>query len=83
MMTSLNSHEQIRVISAISLIYHAYAINFFHGCKIDIFQMRDCDMSRVLRKPAFCICEKTKAQISFPVTAKLISAFVFDTLIVQ
>ena len=35
------------------------------------------DMSRVVRKPAFCICEKTKTQISFAVTAKLISAFVF------
>ena len=39
-------------------------------------------MSLVLRKPAFCICEK-KTQISFPVTAKLISAFVFATQIVQ
>ena len=35
-----------------------------------------------MRKPAFCICE-TKTQISFAVTAKLISAFVFATRIVQ
>ena len=75
-MTSLNCQEQIQVISVISLIYHAYAINFFHGCKIDTFQMRDCDMSRVVRKPAFCICKNKGAD-------KLISAFVFATLTVQ
>ena len=45
-------------------------------------------MSRIMRKPAFCICEnkgsaKTKVQISFEVTAQLISVFVFATLIVQ
>ena len=39
------------------------------------------EMSRDVRKPDFCICEKT--QISFAVTAKLISAFVFATWIVQ
>ena len=39
-------------------------------------------MSLVMRKPAFCICENT-TQISFAVTAKLISAFVFATRIVQ
>ena len=39
-------------------------------------------MSLVVRKPAFCICEN-KTQISFAVTAKLISAFVFATWIVQ
>ena len=38
-----------------------------------------------MRKPAFCkfAYAKTKTQISFPVTAKLISAFVFATWIVQ
>ena len=35
-----------------------------------------------MRKPAFCICEN-KTQISFAVTAKLISAFVFARQIVQ
>ena len=39
-------------------------------------------MSRDVRKTHFCICE-TKTQISFAVTAKLISAFVFATWIVQ
>ena len=39
-------------------------------------------LSRVLRKPDFCICEN-KTQISFPVTAQLISTFVFTTQIVQ
>ena len=36
-------------------------------------------MSRVMRKPMFCISVKTKSQISFAVTAKLISDFVFAT----
>ena len=35
-----------------------------------------------MKKPAFCIC-KTKRRISFAVTAKLISAFVFTTRLVQ
>ena len=35
-----------------------------------------------MRKPAFAYA-KTKTQISFAVTAKLISAFVFDRQIVQ
>ena len=38
------------------------------------------DMSRVMRKPNFTYA-KTKTQISFAVTAKLISAFVFATYI--
>ena len=43
-------------------------------------------MSRVMRKPTFCICENKDADQlrgSFAVTAKLISAFVFATWIVQ
>ena len=36
-----------------------------------------------MRKPAFCIHAKTKTQISFTVIAKLISAYVFATWIVQ
>ena len=40
-------------------------------------------MSRIVRKPGFFAYAKTKAQISFGVTAKLISAFVFATWIVQ
>ena len=39
-------------------------------------------LSLVVRKPAFAHA-KTKTQISFAVTAKLISAFVFATRIVQ
>ena len=35
-----------------------------------------------MRKPDFCIYAKTKTQISFAVTAKLISVFVFATQIV-
>ena len=34
------------------------------------------------KNPTFCIYAKPKAQISFAVTAKLISAFVFATRIV-
>ena len=40
-------------------------------------------MSSIVRKPAFCIYAKTKTQINFAVSAKLISAFFFATLIVQ
>ena len=40
-------------------------------------------LSRDVRKPDFCIYAKTKTQISFAVTAKLISAFVFAIRIVQ
>ena len=40
-------------------------------------------MSRVVRKPFFFAYAKTKTQISFAVTAKLINAFVFATRIVQ
>ena len=40
-------------------------------------------MSLVMRKPVVFAYAKTKTQISFAVTAKLISAFVFATRIVQ
>ena len=36
-----------------------------------------------MRKPAFCIYAKTKMQIRFAVTAKLISVFVFATRIIR
>ena len=40
-------------------------------------------MNRIMRKPDFCLCEnKGVDEISFAVTAKLISAFVFATWIV-
>ena len=45
-------------------------------------EMVDCCLSLVMRKPVFAYA-KTKTQISFAVTAKLISAFVFATRIVQ
>ena len=40
-------------------------------------------LSRVMRKPTFRIYTKIKTQISFAVTAKLISAFVFAIRIIQ
>ena len=40
-------------------------------------------MSRPMGKLTICIGKKKKAQISFTLTAKLISAFVFATWIVQ
>ena len=40
------------------------------------------NLSQVMRKPTFSYA-KTKTQISFAVTAKLVSAFVFATRIVQ
>ena len=57
------------------------------GSELDWKDKFSCDgahMSRVMRKPDFCInYAKTKTQISFAVTAKLTSAFVFATRIVQ
>ena len=40
-------------------------------------------LSLLMGKQTICIGKKTKAQISFAVTAKLISVFVFATRIVQ
>ena len=40
-------------------------------------------LSQVMRKPFFFAYAKTKTQISFAMTAKLISAFVFATWIIQ
>ena len=45
------------------------------------YKKNENKMSRAMRKPDFAKA-KTKAQISFAVTAKLISAFVFATRIV-
>ena len=52
----------------------------------DNFQMKDDDMSRVMGKSAFCICENKDAdqlrghrEADLAVTAKLISAFVSAT----
>ena len=42
------------------------------------FEVGIGNLSRVVRKPFFA-CAKTKTQISFAVTSKLISAFVFAT----
>ena len=39
-------------------------------------------MSCIMRKPTICMCEN-KGEDSFAVTEKLISAFVFATLIIQ
>ena len=53
--------------------------------RIKCYRNRACNvyiLSRVVRKPDFAYA-KTKTQISFAVTAKLISAFVFATRIVQ
>ena len=46
-------------------------------------QCKRAQMSRDVRKPDFLHLRKQKTQISFAVTAKLISAFVFATRIVQ
>ena len=58
----------------------------FNGCKLfaQCNQTIICclKMSPVVRKPAFCICEK-KTHISCAVTAQLISAFVFAERIIQ
>ena len=36
-------------------------------------------LSHIMRKPEFCICENKDQQISFAVTVKLISTSVFAT----
>ena len=51
--------------------------------RLDMHHIAVSYISRVMRKPDIFAYAKTKAQISCAVTAKLISAFVFDTGIVQ
>ena len=53
-----------------------------HIWKKKVFSGGSSYMRRVMRKPFFFAYAKTKTQISFTVTAKLISAFVFATRIV-
>ena len=63
-------------------------LDSFEKCHIPLFyhinSLKTCHiyMSGIMRKTAFCICEN-KTQLSFAVAAKLISAFVFATRIVQ
>ena len=54
----------------------------FFDCLAAEKKTLEVNMSRAMRKPDSAYA-KTKAQISFAVTAKLISAFVFATRIVQ
>ena len=54
----------------------------FFGISTLILKPTHCYMSRVVRNRFFAYA-KTKTQISFAETAKLISAFVFATKIVQ
>ena len=70
-------------------ITHIYSIGMYKYFKTklidhksDLFKYTSDKMSLVVRKPAFAYA-KTKTQISFAVTAKLISVFVFATRIVQ
>ena len=72
-----------------NLIYHTglYVRIYFQMQNYFFFMMRlsseaDTLLSHIMRKSDFYLCEK-KAQVSFAVTAKLISAFVFATRIVQ
>ena len=71
-------------ISLMSADYPRSSINTVPTLSSALFirSLLNLYMSFVLRKPPFCICEK-KTQISYAVTAKLISAFVFATQIVQ
>ena len=59
-------------------MFYIFKINISRICSALIH------MSRVMRKPFFFfIYAKTRTQISFAVTVKLISAFVFATRIIQ
>ena len=71
----------------VSRAYNADQCNIENMYDSKSFQMQSkyalqLHISLVMRKPAFCICQR-KTQISFVVTTKLISAFVFATWIVQ
>ena len=58
--------------------YPKYMIANFHICLRKFTKIHlAVEMIRGVRKPTFCICEKT--QISYTVTGKLIGAFVFAT----
>ena len=57
-----------RPVLLLSLMHFAFSFHF----PVSVINK----MGLVMRKPVFCICEN-KTQISFAVTAKLISAFVF------
>ena len=50
---------------------------------VDIFNVYGIEKWSMIRENQIFAYAKTKAQISFSVTAKLISAFVFATQIVQ
>ena len=84
----LNNNRQLyRIIKLSTIIFFQHItspMDESHHEKTCFLHMKNTKayMSLVMRKPAFCICEK-KTQISFAVTAKLISAFVFAIRIVQ
>ena len=59
-----------------------YYLNRGWGSCFFLLSINHHYLSRIMRKPTICICE-TETQISFAVTTKLISAFVFATRIVQ
>ena len=63
------------------LKYQSGVLGFQHSPYVDPSN-KHLDLSRIVRKPDFSYA-KTKAQISFAVTAKLISASVFTTRIVR
>ena len=67
--------EQRAKVAAECSLKESAAINQILGRRVSIVY----SMSLVMRKPGFFAYAKTKTQISFAVTAKLISAFVFAT----
>ena len=72
--TAMNSLTKIIVISQCQIIKFSSFYQFAYH--------HNDNLSCIMRKPTFCISEN-KAQIRFPVTAKLISTFVFATRKVQ
>ena len=64
-------------VKAVSFVFTCYKYALY------TFSLSKRDLSLVLRKNRLFAYAKKKTQISFAVTAKLISAFVFATRIVQ
>ena len=88
---ALLNENPLFVLMEMMKVLHFRLVDLFHVLDKDNSRCISLDelkeglevcISRVVRQPVFCICEK-KTQISFAVTAKLISAFVFTTRIVQ
>ena len=73
-----------RGLHSVNIMFSTSNCNYFSGEILVLVVPVHDNLSLVVRKPFFLFAyAKTKTQISFAVTTKLISAFVFATRIVQ